>query len=43
MLETISGNIMIAQGYIQCQKANLKVTFMRKRGNSRAWLLKYLC
>ena len=30
MLETISGNIMMIQGYIQGQKINLKVKFIRK-------------
>ena len=30
MLETISGNIMMTQAYIQGQKVNLKVKFMRK-------------
>ena len=30
MLTTISGNIMMIQAYIQGQKVNLKVKFMRK-------------
>ena len=30
MLETISGNIMMIQYYIQGQKGNLKVKFLRK-------------
>ena len=30
MLETISGNIMMIRAYIQGQKVNLKVKFMRK-------------